>query len=404
MKDDQFDDLLRKKLSGFASDVPAEVWERITARKRRKKLVLIFWISVLGILILLMTVGYKNLFVHSINKKNKTNTANVTRKQNSADLNNNAENEYSSKDSLLQNSGSAPLDPSTFKRSYHPKGNKNAASYNSKNHKNIYDHPLANIALSMQASNDKSNDTTEADHHKISDSTATPSKKTGNKSDSTAFIQNKETPESETHDKFLIEIFGSPFYPVNSIRSSNAEFEQLLRNSANMHLSGAVGIRFGYGITEMISAKLGATYSNVNEKISFKNSASGSEFQVTDHYQFLDVLLSISYNMKLPNSFAAAVNAGIVLNISSKFKGAIPSSGSEPINIANANVFYANRGAGLYLGVDFSKKIGNKIYLFAEPYLQGNLKNMTNSFQTFKQNIHFAGINLGFGYHFFNEK
>jgi hypothetical protein len=113
--------------------------------------------------------------------------------------------------------------------------------------------------------------------------------------DTTASSQNKEMPESDTHDKFSIEIFASPFYPVNNISSSNTAYGQLLKNSAAMQLSAAFGIRFRYAITDRISAKTGLVYSNVNEKINFKNSANGLRYQVTNNYQFLDVPFLISY-------------------------------------------------------------------------------------------------------------
>jgi uncharacterized membrane protein (DUF485 family) len=340
------------------------MWQRIYEKKRRrKKPVMIFWMAMFAIFILLMAIGYNHFFVRSGNNGNKANTANVFPKQNSADVNNNAENEPFSKDSLLQNSSLIPADTGTFKRSLpHPKGNQYAASGNRKNHKNGDDHSVAIMTSSMKT-NDKINDTTEADHHQISDTTATASseKPVSNNAGTTASSQNKEMPESDTHDKFSIEIFASPFYPVNNISSSNTVYEQLLENSAAMQLSAAFGIRFRYAIVPLL----------------------------------------ISYNTPLANSFSAAVNAGIVVNVSSKFKGAIPLPSGEPADVANANVYYSNRGSGLYVSVALTKSIGQKIYFFAEPYFQRSFKNMANSFQPFKQKIHFAGINFGAGYKFF---
>jgi hypothetical protein len=253
----------------------------------------------------------------------------------------------------------------------------------------------------MKASNDESEAESSANNdYKRDSASAASSGKTNSKVDSTASSQNKEAPENETRDKVSIEIFGSPFYPVNSIHSSATAYEQLLKNSATMQLSAAAGIRFRYAISERISATLGLTYSNVNEKIMFTNSVNGQQYHETNHYQFLDVPLLISYNLSMSNSFTTTINTGIVVNVSSKFKGVIPSASGEPVDISNANVYYANHGAGWYISVDLSKNIGNKIYFFAEPFFQTSLKNMTNTFQIFKQKIHFAGINFGAGYHF----
>jgi hypothetical protein len=256
----------------------------------------------------------------------------------------------------------------------------------------------------MKASNDQSEaeSSTNTDHKSDSASATSPDKtsdKTTSKADSTTSSQNKKTSENETYDKFSIEIFGSPFYPVNSIHSSDT-YAQLLKNSATMHVSAAAGIRFRYAISKRVSATLGLTYSNVNEKVMFTNSVDGQQYQGSNHYQFLDILSLVSYNLLVSNSFTTAVNTGIVVNVSSKFKGAFPSASGEPVDISNANVYYANRGAGWYFSVDLSKNIGNNIYFFAEPFFQASLKNMTNTFQTFKQKIHSAGINIGAGYHF----
>jgi hypothetical protein len=66
-------------------------------------------------------------------------------------------------------------------------------------------------------------------------------------------------------------------------------------------------------------------------------------------------------------------------------------------------VYYVNTGIGFYFSAAISKNIDNKTYLFAEPYLQYNVKNMTNSFQPFQQKFHLAGVNIGAGYRLFHE-
>jgi hypothetical protein len=405
MKDDQFDDMMRKKLSEFASDVPADMWQRISNRKgRRKKPVVIFWISLFAILVLLVTIGYKDLFVHSAKNVINPNVGQLTTKPNSPVANNGTEDKVPAQDTMLQSSRPILTTNNRFRKSFsHPESDKTVASFKRKNDKSI-DHYHTNVRPSMKASNDQSEaeSSTNTDHKSDSASATSPDKtsdKTTSKADSTTSSQNKKTSENETYDKFSIEIFGSPFYPVNSIHSSDT-YAQLLKNSATMRLSAAAGIRFRYAISKRISATLGLTYSNVNEKVMFTNSINGQQYHGSNHYQFLDIPLLVSYNLPLSNSFTTAVTTGIVVNVSSKFKGAIPSASGEPVDISNANVYYANRGAGWYFSVDFSKNIGNNIYFFAEPFFQASLKNMTNTFQTFKQKIHSAGVNIGAGYHF----
>jgi hypothetical protein len=404
MNADRFDQMLKKKLDGFASDVPGEMWERITSMKRRKKKPTpIFLIFISIIFLLFVTIGYKHFFIHSKNIENKTKTAKVIVEKKSAAIKNNVTAQLSVKDRLFNSTGLATANSVRSKKSLsYSHRNKNTISSELRNLKNNYGSANSKFIPSIKEQVGKRDDTSKKDENIIDNGTpTTSSKKSLSNTDTTTSSENKEIPQVENNDKFSIELFASPVYPVNNIRSSNTAYQQLLKNSGTIQLSAAFGIRFRYSITGRISAKVGINYDMVNEKINFKNSLNDQLFKVIDKYRFLNVPLLISYKIKNPKPFLLSINTGVVLNVSSKYKGALPSIESEPTNIAN--VYYVNTGIGFYFSAAISKNIDNKTYLFAEPYLQYNVKNMTNSFQPFQQKFHLAGVNIGAGYRLFHE-
>ncbi|MGN6195186.1 MAG: hypothetical protein ACTHOB_09620 [Ginsengibacter sp.] len=404
MNADRFDQMLKKKLDGFASDVPGEMWERITSMKRhKKKPTAIFLIFISIIFLLFVTIGYKHFFIHSKNIENKTKTAKVIVEKKSAAIKNNETAQLSVKDSLSNSTVLATANLVTSKKSLSfTRRNKNTISSELRNLKNNYGSANSKFIPSIKEQVGKRDDTSKKDENIIDNGApTTSSKKSLSNTDTTTSSENKEIPQAENNDKFSIELFASPVYPVNNIRSSNTAYQQLLKNSGTIQLSAAFGIRFRYSITGRISAKVGINYDMVNEKINFKNSLDDQLFKVIDKYRFLNVPLLISYKIKNQKPFSLSINTGVVLNVSSKYEGALPSIESEPTNIAN--VYYVNTGIGFYFSAAISKNIDNKTYLFAEPYLQYNVKNMTNSFQPFQQKFHLAGVNIGAGYRLFHE-
>lgn len=395
MSDDQFDDMMREKLGRFASDVSDDMWERINRNAKRKKPLLIFWISVSATLILLSAIGYNYFFIHSNTVESKTNSENFVRVQKTPGKIHNFKNKKFSGDSSLQSIEVGQID--IFKRPI-----ARSKANHQRHFKDGTNHVVSDVKSSEIAKR-KEKGISKIDNNIISDTASKNStKKVFNKKDTTLTDpnQNIETPEVENENKFYIEIYGAPLYSVNRISSSNPAHEQLLKNSISSKLSSAIGIRIRLAITKRMSAKIGVTYNMINENINFKNNANGLEYNAVNKYKFLNVPLLMSYTSNSSKSFSFSASTGIVINVSSKYKGAIPSISSQPMNIENENVYYINTGIGLYFGADLSKNINKKIDLFAEPFFQFNVKNMTNSFQPFNQYMHLTGINLGLRFNF----
>ena len=85
-------------------------------------------------------------------------------------------------------------------------------------------------------------------------------------------------------DKFSVELFTSPVAPINDFSSDNRSYEQALKSASSMQLSYTIGARISYSISKKLSAKIGVQYSQVNEKMNFRDS-SGNNFTSTNRYK-----------------------------------------------------------------------------------------------------------------------
>jgi len=128
---------------------------------------------------------------------------------------------------------------------------------------------------------------------------------------------------------------------------------------------------------------------------------SGGEVSYNNLYKSVDIPLLIRYARKWPGNINISFSTGILLNISSTYKGAIPDASGEAININSKTVYKRNTGVSLYAAIGFSKEVNKKMDLFAEPYFRYRLKSMSNNIQPFTQKINTAGIALGVRYRLF---
>jgi hypothetical protein len=88
------------------------------------------------------------------------------------------------------------------------------------------------------------------------------------------------------------------------------------------------------------------------------------------------------------NCPAQAVNTGVIFNLYSW------------LDAGQTSYFKTNTGLSLYLGLNFSKHINERMEIFSEPYYRYRLSSMTNSTVDFLKFIDVAGISFGVRYHF----
>ena len=199
--------------------------------------------------------------------------------------------------------------------------------------------------------------------------------------------------ENEAPDKISLQFFASPDIPFSSIHSSNSNYEKLLQNAINMRLSYTIGVGINFALSRKISLSSGIQYSRVNETISYDSALSGTS-NIHNHFSFINVPIVISYNTGWTSSFQTSLKAGILFNISSKYKGSIPDVFGGLTDI-NHGVYERNTGVSIYTAVNFSKPVANKLDVFAEPYFRFQTKNIADNFQPFTRQIQTAGLALG---------
>ena len=135
-----------------------------------------------------------------------------------------------------------------------------------------------------------------------------------------------------------------------------------------------------------------AQYISEAEKIS-GNDSLASSYHLSNHFSFLNVPFTASYKMRWANSFKTSLKAGILLNISSNYKGKMPDAFGALADINNAYIH--NTGVSIYTAVNFSKPVTHKLDVFAEPYFRFQTKNITSNLQPFTRKIQTAGLALG---------
>jgi hypothetical protein len=66
-----------------------------------------------------------------------------------------------------------------------------------------------------------------------------------------------------------------------------------------------------------------------------------------------------------------------------------------PLNKTGNGVYKTNLGLGLYAGVSVTKKLGEDLHIFLEPYFRYNLSNMTNTGAAYNQKFSVGGLSVG---------
>ncbi len=148
-------------------------------------------------------------------------------------------------------------------------------------------------------------------------------------------------------------------------------------------LSYTIGIRINRSIGKHFSLKTGIQYSQIN--IIGDDSVFGG---ATIHIKRLDLPVLVGYSFG-KGDIKTTINGGVLFNLNSS------------VSPESAQTFFENNlGLSLYLGVNFEKKVKEKLSLFVEPYYRYQLNPMTISSVQNVKFIDIAGISFGARYYF----
>jgi hypothetical protein len=397
MTDNQFDDIIRKRLESHESVVPADMLERITENDKGRKTGFVKRWYILILLLLLTAITTTYFFV------SKSGNTTVD------------ENAVVSKKSLHDGTGESKEKNSS--QNILSSGLQNNSPDSNDANKQIHDRAFTSIKNNIKRSSkntppvsydDKTfsrgtladNRLKTIDNKDIFHDSLVSKPKPGMplQKDSAASAVAKTDEETNIPDKFSLELYASPVIPFNSIASSSSNYEHVLKHASAMQLSYTFGARLDFAVSKKFGVKIGVQYAQVNEKMAFADSALSENHVSKNRYKFIDIPVLVSYKTAWPGYVHTAVNTGILVNIATRYKGLIPGSAGGAISMSDASVYYRNTGISVYFGVGLSKEINNRIGIFSEPYFRYHVKNMANSFQPFDQKIHTAGISLGLKY------
>ncbi len=404
MNDYKFDEALKARLRKHESGFSDDMWDRISGKEKERKRGFILHRYVILVILLLISIGGVYYFLKDgqtgrrgiSDSKNEQKGIPANHKANSIER----DKIVSTPITNAMEYNSPELDHAPIAELNH--SNKDSRQRNLKEKKTskpgvpaspeIMNRDLEN---NNTQSGDIKNDTKEETVKKEAEGKkAVPAKST-------------DTPAPQTisgdEDKFSVELYASPQLPFDDISSGNQSYEHFLKNAGSMELSYLFGMRMKYHISKRIAAKIGVQYSHITGHSSFADTLV-NQYTANNKYKSIAVPLLVSYKTPWFRLVDFSINAGIILNVSSRYEGIIPSVGGQPIDIESNGVYSSNASAGFYLGADISKRIRKRTDLFVEPWLIYRPENMVSHYYGFDQRIHSWGVSLGIRYRLFKNQ
>jgi hypothetical protein len=392
ISDNQMDEFFNGRFRDYPSAVPKGMWDRIVEKKKRDRMIWLFFLRLFAIIILSLALagGY-----FTFNQKKSSSAIGMdSTKINHAPFITDTSKAIVSNLPAGQDQMRLPQIKESNKKT-------NKKEKTQINYLNKLDHAKRNTQngeASSKFNNISKAQSGQTDLATPTDSYGVKENNTEDKKDSAGkrplvkavapdikasspnSIQNKDSKKSKIKNnsnnrKWFLDLFVSPDYPFVSPH----EREQ-------SKLSYSIGIKLNRSLGERFSIKTGIQYSQVN--VVGNDSLFGG---TTMHLMRLDLPILVGYsvgNEKLKTTF----NGGAILNLYSWLPGNNPS-----------DFFKTNTGLSLYLGVNFETKINEKFSLFGEPYYRYQITSMTVSSVAIMKFIDIVGINIGARYYFGNK-
>ncbi|MBL0055512.1 MAG: hypothetical protein IPP31_04835 [Chitinophagaceae bacterium] len=222
-------------------------------------------------------------------------------------------------------------------------------------------------------------------------------------------------------NKKYLEFYAGPDYAFRSLKDTgNSAYLQKRKESTKFTSAYSAGIRYTRVFRNSMSIRVGANYSQINEKFTFMQGGliqvtyiinangdttgsyitTGTRYKTThNRYRSVDVPLMLGY--ELGNSkLHVNINAGAVVNVYSWQSGEVLDTAYRPVNITTGKgsspyQFKTNAGVGFMGAVSVYYKLTDKIHILAEPYYRHSFTPMNKENLTLKQKYNTAGLRLG---------
>lgn len=253
--------------------------------------------------------------------------------------------------------------------------------------------------------------------------------------------QNVRLPDCPTIEKNAAgnkqywEVYAGPDRAFENYKSygDTASNNYLQKRKASTKFASAfsAGVRYTKVFNNGTSVRAGVNYTQVNEKFLYFNPneiknvtvittrivirAPGDTIYISDTLQYqqtgtrikttynryrnIDIPLVIGYELG-NGKFHANINAGVIINIYSWYKGDVLDTLYQPVSITTGKgnsqyQFKNNIGVGFLGSVSVYYKMTDKLHLLLEPYFRYNLSPMSKENLNLQQKYHIAGLRAG---------
>jgi len=227
-----------------------------------------------------------------------------------------------------------------------------------------------------------------------------------------------------------IEVYASPDYAFKNVSSNTASQQYMNKkdSSEKSRIGYTVGFRIIKPINDHLLFKTGLQYSQINENFIYRSEneiktttvvtirniilANGSTVTISDtstlqqigfknntvknSFRSLDIPVLIGYQFG-NDDLRIGINAGLIFNLSSSFKGVLLDSSlsPKPFSKESNSAYKSNIGMGIYTGISIAKRLTYNTSIFAEPYFRYNLSNSTSPLSTFNERFSIGGLSIG---------
>ena len=260
----------------------------------------------------------------------------------------------------------------------------------------------------------------------------------GNKQLSQKTVRFPDCPTLEKNaagNKKFWEVYAGPDYVFNNYKTygDTASYNYLQKRKASTQFTSAfsAGVRYTRVFENAMSIRTGLNYSQVNEKFSYVNpnelkfitvitrrvvvrsagdtlyfndtlqyQQTGTHVKTTyNHYRNVDIPLVMGYEVG-NGKIHANINAGVIINLYSWYKGDVLDTSYQPISITTGKgspiyQYKTNIGVGFLGSVSLYYKITDKMHIVLEPYIRYNLSPMSKENLNLQQKDHTIGLRTG---------
>jgi len=459
-----FDDFIKEQFSNYSPDVPSRIWENIVSKRRsRPKGFWTFGTKVLVGALLLTATGVYFIFKPSgqenkniaTSKTEALPTSQIPVKEQTAKDQTLKETTGKENSENKETSSISPVDQSNTQSSSII-SNKQQPLQSVFSQNNIRSHSPALIPLNA------ADNVTNSTPNNAGKETAAEIKSPVTSSEQIGVVVNKITfpsifnnardlntktvsrikmpdcPALEKNaagNKKYWEVYAGPDYAFRNYKTlgDTASFNYLQKRKESTTFASAfsAGVRYTKVFDNGMSVRAGANYSQVNEKFIYFNpneikyitvittrvvirqpgdtiyindtlqyQQTGTRTKTTyNRYHNIDIPIVIGYELG-NGRVHANINAGVIINVYSWYKGDMLDSTYQPVSITtgkNNSVyqFKTNIGVGFLGSVSLYYKLNDQVHILIEPYFRYNLSPMSKENLNLQEKFHTVGLRAG---------